>query len=132
MSFKKGQSGNPTGRPRGIPDKRTQLRSLLEPHSEQLVSKAVEKALEGDTTALRLCLERIIPPFKAVGETVNVSALKAASTATERAELVLTYLAEGDLTPDDSNVILGALVRQLKVAEFDDIERRLQALEMQG
>ena len=28
MTFKTGQSGNPDGRPKGIVDKRTQLRSL--------------------------------------------------------------------------------------------------------
>lgn len=36
MTFKAGESGNPAGRPRGSRDKRTRLRSLLEPHGELL------------------------------------------------------------------------------------------------
>lgn len=66
--FMKGQSGNPAGRPKGIPDKRTQMRELFEPHAEALIDKAVQLALAGDTTALRMCLERIIPPMKASAE----------------------------------------------------------------
>ena len=61
MAFEKGQSGNPAGRPPGLPDKRTRLRTLLDPHKESLVDKAVELALGGDTAALRLCIERLIP-----------------------------------------------------------------------
>jgi len=44
MTFKTGQSGNPVGRPKGIIDKRAQLRSLIQPHAEDLVNKLVEQA----------------------------------------------------------------------------------------
>lgn len=62
MPFSPGKSGNPYGRPRGIRDRRTSLRDLLEPHAPQLVAKAVEPALAGDSSALRLCIDRLIPP----------------------------------------------------------------------
>jgi hypothetical protein len=38
--------------------------ALLEGEAEGLTRKAVEMALGGDTTALRLCLERLVPPRK--------------------------------------------------------------------
>ena len=47
-TFKKGQSGNPAGKPKGAKDKRTELRELLKPHAEKLVKKAVDMALAGD------------------------------------------------------------------------------------
>lgn len=72
MAFKKGQSGNPQGRPAGTGDKRRELRALLEPHAPALIEKAVELALAGDITALRLCLDRIIPPMRSIElDTVN-------------------------------------------------------------
>jgi hypothetical protein len=37
MPFDKGQSGNPNGRPKGIPDKRVELRELLKPHAKVLI-----------------------------------------------------------------------------------------------
>lgn len=64
MTFKTGQSGNPSGRPKGIVDKRTQLRSLIQPHAEDLVNKLVERAKLGDSWAMKLCIDRLIPPMK--------------------------------------------------------------------
>lgn len=62
--FKPGQSGNPRGKKIGTTSKKTQLAKLLEPHAQDLIQKAVELALEGDSQALRLCIERIIPKAK--------------------------------------------------------------------
>jgi len=64
MTFKRGKSGNPSGRPKGAVSKRVQLAKLLEPHAASLVDKAIELALGGDTNALRLCVERLIPKIK--------------------------------------------------------------------
>jgi len=61
MAFKKGKSGNPDGRPKGALSKRVQLAKLLEPHAGALVEKCISLALDGDTNALRLCIERLIP-----------------------------------------------------------------------
>ena len=61
MQFKPGESGNPEGRPKGSLNRRTQLVRLLEPRAEELVNKMVELALGGDSNALRLCIERLIP-----------------------------------------------------------------------
>jgi hypothetical protein len=63
--FRKGQSGNPSGRPRGARNKTTlAVEALLDGEAEALTRKAIERALEGDTTALRLCLDRLLPPRK--------------------------------------------------------------------
>ena len=56
--FKK---GNP-GRPPGSRNKATLAAEvLLDNETEKLTRKAIELAMAGDTVALRLCLERIIP-----------------------------------------------------------------------
>ena len=63
--FVKGRSGNPRGRPVGARNKKTLAAAvLLEGESEALTRKAVELALAGDPTALRLCIERILPPCR--------------------------------------------------------------------
>jgi hypothetical protein len=49
--------GNP-GRPKGARHKATvAAEALLDGQAEALTQKAVDAALEGDTTALRLCLD---------------------------------------------------------------------------
>src|SRR5215212_11725484 len=56
--------GNP-GRPKGSRNRATlAVETLLEGEVEALTRKAVEMALAGDTTALRLCMDRIMPARK--------------------------------------------------------------------
>ena len=63
--FKKGQSGNPGGRRVGCRNKTTiAAAAFLAGEAEALTRRAVELALVGDPTALRLCLERILPPCR--------------------------------------------------------------------
>lgn len=62
--YKPGESGNRSGKKPGTINKRTQLAKLLEPHAEALVNKTVELALNGDSNALRLCIDRLIPKAK--------------------------------------------------------------------
>jgi len=61
--FKSGQSGNPGGRPKGALNKATlATQALLEGEAEALTRKVVELAKSGNPMALRLCLERLLPP----------------------------------------------------------------------
>jgi hypothetical protein len=54
--------GNP-GKPKGARHRTTlAAEALLDGEAEALARKAVELALAGDTLALRLCLDRILPP----------------------------------------------------------------------
>jgi hypothetical protein len=64
MTFKPGQSGNPNGRPKGIIDRRVELRGLLESHAKDIIEKLAERAKLGEPVALRLCLERLLPRIK--------------------------------------------------------------------
>jgi hypothetical protein len=45
--------------------KRHIIHALLERNAESLTRKLIEKALAGDTACLRLCIERLDPPYKA-------------------------------------------------------------------
>src|ERR1700686_4883314 len=63
--FKSGTSGNPSGRPKGARNATTlALESLLDGQAEALTQKAIDLALTGDLAALRICLDRILPPRK--------------------------------------------------------------------
>src|SRR5918993_443042 len=63
--FEPGRSGNPAGRPSGARNQTTRLmEELLDGEAETITRKAIELATGGDSVALRLCLERIIPTRK--------------------------------------------------------------------
>ncbi len=125
-SWRPGQSGNPAGRKPGT-GKVDKLRALLQPHAEELVAKAVEMAKAGDTTALRLCLERLIPPMKARDEPVQVEGLQ--GRLVDQGSAALRAMGEGQLTPEQTTALLQALATQARLVEVDELSRRLDALE---
>ncbi len=124
--FKPGESGNPRGRPKGTGNA-AKLRALLQPHAKDLVKRAVELALEGDVTALRLCLERLVPPVRATDEPVELRGLK--GTLTEQGEAVVQAMAASQVTPEQAAKLLQALAAQAKIEEADKLERRICELE---
>ena len=127
MSFEPGQSGNPAGRPIGRPDKRTQLRELLTPHAKDLVAKVVEMAKEGDISAIRLVLDRLLPPLKAIDEPVVFKV--PGGSMVEQGRLVISALGAGELTPDQAAAVLSALAAQGRIVETGELADRIAELE---
>jgi hypothetical protein len=127
MAFRKGQSGNKAGRPKGIKDKRVEFRGIIQARAKELVEKAVEKALEGDSTALRLCLERICPPLRPRDEPVSLTAFE--GSLSDQGRAILTAMAQGAVTPGQAGELLAALSSQARLVEADELEKRIAALE---
>lgn len=127
MAFKKGRSGNPAGRPKGIEDKRVALRTLLEPHAPKLVDMVVKKALAGDMTAARICIDRLIPPVRARSDVVTSPG--AGKTLAEQGQAVLDAAARGELSPDEVSMLMQGIGAQAAILRVDDHERRLKLLE---
>ena len=127
MAFKPGESGNPTGRPKGIQDRRTRLRGLLEPHTTALVDKAVELALAGDVAAIKLCMDRLIPTVRP--QELPVRFQCSGKTPSEMANNVIAAASAGELAPDDASKILNALTGLIRIREVDELDKRVRALE---
>jgi hypothetical protein len=67
--FEKGRSGNPLGRRVGCRSKTTMgATAPLAGKAEMLTRKTVELALVGDTTVMRLCIERVLPQCAPTGQ----------------------------------------------------------------
>ena len=63
--FEKGRSGNPAGKPPGARNRATlAAEALLDGEAEALTRKAIERAKEGDSVALRLVLGAHYSPSK--------------------------------------------------------------------
>lgn len=121
--------GNP-GRPRGSRNKTTQaVEALLDGEAEAITRCAVEKALEGDTTALRLCLERIAPPRKEAPVQFNLPKMETAQDAATAASAVLQAVSDGDLTPTEGAHVMQLVETYRRTLELSEFETRLMALE---
>ncbi|WP_417729140.1 DUF5681 domain-containing protein [Roseovarius sp.] len=121
--------GNP-GKPKGSRHRATQaIQELLDKDGEALTRKAVEMALAGDTTALRLCLERIAPARKDAPVKFDLPPMESAQDATEAAQAVLQAVSEGELTPLEGASVMALVEAYRKTLETTELESRIAALE---
>ena len=128
--FVKGQSGNPGGRPAGARNRRTLAAAmLLEGEAESLTRKAVELALAGDPTAMRLCLERILPPCRQRAVKFALPPIESAADIAAAMKAVAAALADGIITPGEGEAIARIVDTFVRAIETSDFERRLSAIE---
>lgn len=123
------QPGN-SGKPRGARHRVTRaVEALLEGEHEALTRKAIEKALEGDMTALRLCLDRIAPARKDSPVSVVLPSIKTATDTVEASAVLLDAVAAGEVTPDEAARVMVLLTAHKSIVETGDLETRIAALE---
>lgn len=121
--------GNP-GKPAGARNKATQaVQALLQGEAEALTRKAIDMALAGDSTALRLCIERLAPPPKDVPVRFPLPAMQTAADAASAVGSILSAVAAGDLTPAEAERVAGLIDTWRKAIETADLERRIAQLE---
>lgn len=121
--------GNP-GRPKGARHKVTlAVEALLEGEAEALTRKAIEKALDGDTVALRLSLDRIAPPRKDPHVQFEMAPMESAEDAAKAAGAILEAVANGNLTPSEGAVVARLVETYRRTLETENLERRVAALE---
>ncbi|MBF0164263.1 MAG: hypothetical protein HQM01_07175 [Magnetococcales bacterium] len=111
--FRPGQSGNPNGRPRGT-TKKLALRELLAPHAPDLIEALVTAALNGDMSAMKICMDRLVPPLRPAVEPNPLPLpvdLSTANSVEEAGTVILSAVSEGTLSVEDAER-LGDLVER--------------------
>jgi hypothetical protein len=130
VTWRKGQSGNPKGRPPGVGEV-ARLRAAISQCLPEVLGRLVQQAREGDTQAARLLLERVLPPVKAVALAEPLP-LPATGSLAERAEAVLAAMVKGETAPDAAEAAMAGLMAVARLRTIDDLERRIAALEQRG
>jgi hypothetical protein len=126
--FLPGQAPKSPGRARG-PTEAQLIRTLLEPHRDALVAKAVELAKAGDPQAMRLCLERLGPAPKQDAERVHVPGLADEQTFAGKCDAVIRAVSTGEISAEAGERVLRLLDVFRKAHETDDLARRIEVLE---
>ena len=118
--------GNP-GRPRGCRNRATLAAlALLEGEAEALTRRCVEMALAGDATAMRLCLDRLLPKGRPMRLDLPLRTLADLDRATAA---ISGALAEGAVTVDEVGALAGLVEARRRLLETTELERRLATLE---
>jgi hypothetical protein len=128
--FEKGNAYGAAGRPQGSRNSATiALQSLLDGEGEAITRKAISMALEGDATAMRLVIERLIPPTRERRVNLTLPPVTTAADVTGAIGAVLQSVASGELAPGEGQQLAALLEAQRKSIETVQLEERLAALE---
>ena len=127
--FRKGQSGNPAGRPRGSRNEATlAAEALLEGEACELTRKAIELAKSGNLAALRLCLDRILAPRRSRPVTFDLPSTETAEDISAAYQAVLRAVAESQLTLDEAQQVVNILEAKRRAIETVDLAEDVAAL----
>ncbi|HJU20031.1 MAG TPA: hypothetical protein VJ770_26560, partial [Stellaceae bacterium] len=97
--------------------------------AEALTRKAIALALAGDAAALRLCLERLVPPRRDRAVRLSLPRVRKAAHLEDTMAAITAALAEGAITPGEAGEIGRLAETFLRMIEASDFERRLRMLE---
>ena len=128
--FKPGQSGNPAGRKQGSRNKASLLLAeLIDGQGEAVVNAMIKAAVEGDTSAGRCLLDRLVPPRRDRAVQFALPALASASDAPKALAAITAAVAEGELTTSEAADLAALVEKFTKAVEVAELEARISALE---
>ena len=101
----------------------------MESQATAITQKCVDMALEGDRTALKLCISRLIPIKRERSIPFNLPPLGAPQDSLKAIGAVLGAVAAGEITPGEGTTIARLLGVQRAAFEIVELENRLEVLE---
>jgi hypothetical protein len=108
------------------------VQALLEGEADALTRKCIELAQGGDTTALRLCMERLAPAMKSRAVQLPLPAVETAGDVLRAQAATIRTMAAGKITPDEAATIAGVLEAKRRAIETVQLEERVAKLEQRG
>jgi hypothetical protein len=116
-TFAKGFVANPAGKPKGTRHHATRLaEALIDGRAKELVDKAVDMALAGDPTALRIVMDRLCPPRRERTIGLEMPSIKSAADLITAAAALSEATAAGEITPGEA-ASLSTLVERDRIRE---------------
>ena len=129
--FLPGKSGNPRGRPQGSRNKATlAMEAMLDGQCEAITKKCIDMALKGDTTVLRLVMDRLVPPRKSHPVVLELPATQTATDVLNAYDAVIYATSQGQLTPDEARQFSLLFNAKRKAIETVELAERLEKIEL--
>ena len=118
------------GRPAGSRNKATlALEALIEGQGEEVINTIIASAKDGDMTAAKALLDRLVPKRKSAPAPITLSPAASASDLESALFEVFNKLADQSLTPEEAAQITGIIANHIRLHETLRLEDRLLELE---
>lgn len=120
MTFVKGVSGCPTGKPKGTLSK---VNTLIKNACPEILNAMIAKAVDGDSQAAALILNRGIPNLRPNLERVEVLTAEqiASMSPGQKADAVNASALTGKIPPDTAAALLAGIQSQLAIVEVSEL-----------
>ena len=121
------------GRPHGSRNKASiAIQAMLDGQSEALTQTAINLALDGNETALKLCLDRLLPPKKDRHVRLRLPSITTAAGVADATDALLQAVSKGEVTPAEAGSISVLLEARRRAIETSELEARIEAIEQGG
>ena len=104
---------------------------LLQGEAEAITRKCVDMAMEGNSTALRLCVSRMLPVKRDRNINIDLPALKGAKDSLGAISAVLNAVANGEIRPSEGQAVASTLETHRRTFEVEELEHRIETMEAQ-
>lgn len=122
------KSPNPSGRPPGIRERKQKIHERMLDEAGAVIDVMLQKALEGDSGAAAVVINRVIPVLRPQQEVVEFT-LNADAPVSKQVEQVLAAIAQGLVAPDVGKKIVEVVQSLAQTRAVEDLEQRIIALE---
>ena len=130
MPFQKGQSGNPAGRPRGSRNRKMiVLQSMLDEDGEAILQQAMKMAKAGNTFALRLCMERLLPKRRHEPLQCELPPISKAADAVAAMGGIADAVGAGDVAPAEAAALTKVVTGFVQALFTHGLDERLTRVE---
>ncbi len=123
--WKKGQSANPSGRPKGIVN-HARLREAIADDVPEILQAMAAAAKGGDAAAARLLLDRCLPALKPTDTPIRIELPDGLADASKA---VIKAATTGEVTPGEASSLLGSIGIAARVTEVTELLERIEAIE---
>jgi len=122
------KSPNPAGRPPSIAQRKAKVHERMLDQAGAVIDVMLQKALEGDSAAAALVVNRVLPSLRPQSEKVHFT-LDVDQPISKQVEQVLSAIAKGDVAPDVGKKITEVVQALGNIRTIEDLEQRITMLE---
>ncbi len=129
--FKKGVSGNPSGRPKGSYNKITRdIKNIMFDEAGAISRKCVELAKAGNSKAMSICMDRLfVKPKHSPVEIKNFPNIDKMEDIPKLTNFILKKISSADITIEQGTLLAQISEKHSQNLQISELVKRIEELE---